>query len=55
MVLLNSIIGCAGFFLAGSAFTRFAENGRYGLVLVGVGEILTGAYFITAAIDAVSL
>lgn len=55
MVLIALIAGCVGFFLAGSAFTRFEQTRKKGLLAVSVIEIFTGMYFVMAAIGAASL
>ena len=54
-MLLNLVIGCIGLVLSGHAFTRFSDTHylnpvRKTWLVTGVGEVLTGVYFIVAAI-----
>lgn len=50
MLILNLLIGCIGFFLAGIAITQFKSTKNARWAIIGSLEILIGCYYVVAAI-----
>lgn len=54
MTILFLSIAITGFVLSGHAFAKFTFTSKFRWLLIGLGEILVGVYFLTAYVGQLS-